>query len=94
MNVVVSHWPASVAARNLLAGQWTVPVLVTVAFSVVWWGWHLPVAYDAARSGCSAKVWPTTGSGRLLRPPKPAWPSRPGLMTSLAARPGLGQAVS
>jgi putative membrane protein len=25
-----------------------VPILVAVAFSVIWWGWHVPVPFDAA----------------------------------------------
>ena len=35
------------ARSGLLPGGWALPVLVTVAFSVVWWAWHLPVLYDA-----------------------------------------------
>ncbi len=39
---------AQAAGRGLARGRRALPVLVTVAFSLIWWGWHLPVAYDAA----------------------------------------------
>jgi cytochrome c oxidase assembly factor CtaG len=57
------------AGRGLLKGRRALPVLVTVAFSVVWWGWHLPVAFDAVlghRLVYAAEVVMYLGAGVLL----------------------------
>lgn len=45
------------------------PVLMTLAFSVIWWGWHAPVLYDAARGHpavYAAEVVTYLGAGVLL----------------------------
>jgi putative membrane protein len=36
------------AGRAAPAGLLTLPVAATAIFNIVWWGWHLPVLYDAA----------------------------------------------
>lgn len=60
---------AQSAGLGLLKGRRALPVLVTVAFSVVWWGWHLPVAYDAVLGHglvYAAEVVTYLGAGVLL----------------------------
>src|SRR5262249_4180477 len=36
------------AGRDWAPGWRPLPILVTVAFCVIWWGWHLPAPFDAA----------------------------------------------
>lgn len=50
-------------------GWRTVPVAVTAAYNLVWWGWHLPVLYDAAArqpAVAAAEVIMYLGGGILL----------------------------
>ncbi|HEY3033846.1 MAG TPA: cytochrome c oxidase assembly protein [Streptosporangiaceae bacterium] len=42
------------AGRTWPPGWRTVPILVTVAFCVIWWVWHLPAPFDAALRSSAA----------------------------------------
>jgi putative membrane protein len=69
------------AARIPARAGRALPVLVTAAFGVLWWGWHVPVLYDAALRHpalYAAEVVTYLGAGMLLwLQLVGSWPYRP-----------------